>query len=276
MIDKITKLASMGYSAKSILDSLLKKSPDLAKRAGKALALGYAPATILSRLVSDQKAKPETYRTELEQYFRGQEQQRTRGLGQLATAATAIGAAGLGLGRVAGLLGTEKAAEKLPEVAEGIKTVAEKLPEIPKKESLIEKERARFEAPEAPVEKPSILKESLKDIGETKLEKDFPHLKNFVEKLLKAGKKPEEVYESLTKSGMYKGLVKAFEEKNQVSYMQRIKEIMDEIVSSEREKFKPKAKKDLLERAREQQVKLSGKQQDINALLDSIERDLGL
>jgi hypothetical protein len=152
-----------------------------------------------------------------------------------------------------------------PEPKAAIETTREKLKKL-------------FEEPEKPqvVPEGEKFKETLKKIGETKFERDFPHLKVFVEKQLKAGKNPEEVYENLLKTKMYKGIVEAFEKRNQVPFLQRIKEMRDEIISSEKAKFKPKAKKDLLEKAREQQVKLSGKQQDINALLDSIERDLGL
>ena len=280
MIDKITKLVSMGYSAKSILDSLMKKSPEAAKKIGKAIALGYAPSTILSRLFVDQRAKPEVYKTELEQYFKGQEEQKQKGLGQLATAATAIGAAGLGLGRAAGLLGSEKTTKAIPSVTEGMRQTAEKLPEevlAKPKETVTEELKRRFEAPEEPeikTEQPiKPAREIAKAIGETKFEKDFPHLKNFVTKHLDAGKTPEQIYGLLTKSGIYKSLVQAFEDRNKVSYMDRINEIASQM--------KPK-KKNILEKSYERQSKLSGMEKKeqggkellLNSLLDKYEKDL--
>lgn len=71
--------------------------------------------------------------------------------------------------------------------------------------------------PSAQSEAPSI------NLGESKIEQDFPHLASTAERYLNSGKTPEEAYDLLNKSKMLSPLVKRYEAMEGKSYLDAMK-----------------------------------------------------
>lgn len=276
LLKTIPQLLKTGYTANTIVNRLAGSNTNFANQIKIALAAGYSANSILERLYA--KADPGKYRTELEKYFSGLEKQTPEALSQLLN----IGLATTGAIKAA-RMPTQKAltpqsqppSPSIPVATQGMRETAQKLPEeiISKpKETVVEELKRRFEEPEQKVQEPvAPIRETTKAIGETKFEKDFPHLRDFVTKHLNAGKEPQEIYDLLTRSGIYKGLVKAFEDRNKVSYLQRINEIAEGGFK------RVKTPSNVIERARKRQVELSkketGQEALLNKFLDKYERD---
>jgi hypothetical protein len=241
MLTSILGAITSGYTAKTILKKLASANPKARPIIENALAYGYPAQRVLKKLLSPASDKTDDleFYTEYEQMRKREKRKEAQRLA--ATGTAALTAVGLGAGIMA--KGAQQAASAVANVTGGPAastsltapseepSAAVKTKPLSAREDLLR----RFEAVEGPKEEAQkafepVTVEMETPLKETKFETQFPHLPLAVKSLLEKGKTPEEVYENIKNKGILKGVVNAFEQKHNVPYLKRIKEMAGEMV----------------------------------------------
>lgn len=196
----IPSLLSYGYTAFQILKKLAKGNKGAASTIEKLAAYGYTAEHILKKLTGGKGKSYEEYQTPRERAFAAHKHGR-EAIGRTGKKALVLGAS------LGGLALRNKGLKKEgSEEREKYREIAESLPS--REES--SKEEPLDIMPSGSQEKRSF-------------EEDFPQLGRFAEKLMKSGKSPDEVYDTLKKSRFYSPLLREYEEIEGSSYLDRIK-----------------------------------------------------
>lgn len=231
----IPKLIAAGYTAAEILQTLTKKKPKASSSINKLLAYGYSAGEILKHLTGDKKGKDERYMTSEESVFASHEKERDKFTKLLlSTLGTAAGigafAAGndeqtpvsQGIAEAGNEIPSSEPAKQLP-TPEGFPSprspeqaeLFEKFSRLPESSELIKKSELPSELG-LQEEKPNFLRTS-------EIEKLYPQLPNTAEKMLSAGKTPEEVYSALKSSKFMSPVLRKYEEREGRSYLDALK-----------------------------------------------------
>ena len=248
MAGPILQALQQGFTAKSILKALAKKSPKVGKYVALATAAGFSPHVTLKKLVQPNKsaANSDDFLTQNERTRKSQKDNRRK---ELMEAVGVLGTAGAAAAGLYSMLGKESPIEawkkgvlesssSTPPSSDGsnpltIDVTPGNPPSSPSSQRSPEREALlkKFEAmPEEKAALP-IVGEGVKPlqidtpiVQVPRVETQFPHLKKFVDKHFEAGKSPEEIFGNIQKSGL-KGIADKYTEHTGRSYLERIKEL---------------------------------------------------
>lgn len=221
-----------GYTAKSILTNIASKSPKYGNKINDALALGYTAQSILKKIADPNgSTSNDQYYTEHEQTLkRDRDQKRRAAVGLISTIGT-VGALAGGLSSI--LNNNPNSSSKLPELSQNPpvpsfptpqgfpqaksdqqSNLFNKLDKLPDSQELNPKNTINFPVTEKI--------ENIGGLRSSEIEKLYPQLPNTAEKMMSAGKTPEEVYSALKNSKFMNPVLKKYEEREGKSYLESL------------------------------------------------------
>lgn len=219
-----SKLIAEGYTAIDILHSLFKKEPKQWNKIKKLVGYGYTAPTILRYLAGDKKGSDEQYMTSEERTFESDESRRQKTPKLISGVLGTIGGLGL-LGKAGQVAGGAQEALESENILKGKKDAAsfptpEGFPSAQSQEQaeLFEKFNKLPEQSETRTVKDVV------GLGTSSLEKAYPQLSKFAEKMFSSGKTANEIYAMLRRSKLYNPLIKKYEEREKKSYLDVLEE----------------------------------------------------
>jgi hypothetical protein len=216
---EIVDLIQKGFSAKTILDQILKSNPKAKDTVTSLLGTGYTANQILKSLIEPKKAvgNAEDYMTAQEfADYKSKERSRELIKSGVKTAATVYGLT------------------KLPGVFTSAKETVQKLAQP--KEAISAVEQAVPEQPMSPINPPPALKTSeilpepkiVPGYAQTKVGQTFPELGKYTERLIREGQKPEEIYGKVKSSKLLGPVVNRYEGETGQSFIKEIERLSAE------------------------------------------------
>ncbi len=203
LISGVLSAINAGYPAHVILQEISKKYAKFAQPINKALAAGFTAQSILHRFV-DRKGT-----TSQDEYFTEHEQtEKRRRQEDLLKKSALIGGVGALSSVASGALGLGNSSQEsgFPKPqSQGQAELFEKFNKLP------EQSETR----------------TVKDVvglGTSSLEKAYPQLSKFAEKMFSSGKTANEIYAMLRRSKLYNPLIKKYEEREKKSYLDVLEE----------------------------------------------------